>query len=198
MHNLATSFVLGYHGCDQSVGEHLLRNGKFEPSTNQYDWLDSGVYFWQANPDRALLWAQEQRHRGKIKIPFVVGAVIELGFCMDLLTSNGISVVQAGYSRLHSEFEKSGLPLPENQEPGGRKESDRVLRYLDCAVVNYVHQVRQSTRMPPFDSVRGLFSEGQAAFKGSMFMEKTHVQICVRNQDNIHGVFRVQERYFSN
>jgi hypothetical protein len=57
--NLSTSFILGYHGCDQQVGEDLLLNKPFEPSQNDYDWLGSGIYFWEANPSRGLAWAKE-------------------------------------------------------------------------------------------------------------------------------------------
>lgn len=59
MHSLSTSFVLGYHGCDASVGERLLRNSPFKNSENSYDWLGHGIYFWESNPDRALDWARE-------------------------------------------------------------------------------------------------------------------------------------------
>lgn len=50
--------VLGYHGCDREVAERVLA-GKTEvrSSTNAFDWLGSGVYFWENNPRRALSWA---------------------------------------------------------------------------------------------------------------------------------------------
>ena len=41
----------------------------------------------------------------------------------------------------------------------------------------------------PFDSVRGLFSEGAPVYEGSGFRKKTHVQICVRNPNCIKGYF---------
>lgn len=49
------AFVLGYHGCDRSVGEALLAGRKtFVGSKNEDDWLGHGVYFWENNPKRAL------------------------------------------------------------------------------------------------------------------------------------------------
>ena len=94
MHNLSASFVLGYHGCDREIGERLLQNEQFRPSENTYDWLGSGIYFWEANPDRALDWARERTERRKLlediqAEPFVVGAVLNLGFCLDLISANG-------------------------------------------------------------------------------------------------------------
>lgn len=196
MHNLSSAFVLGYHGCDRQVAEQLLNLEPFKQSANKYDWLGSGIYFWEANPDRAWTWALEQSERMERKsVPFepeVIGAVIDLGFCLDLTTSNGISAIQSGYLGLKSEYEAAGVPLPKNA--GG---ADSIFRQLDCAVVNYVLAVWETQSSMAFDSVRGLFSEGRPAYKGAKIKNKTHVQICVRNPENIHGVFRVHDRYFS-
>jgi len=82
VHSLSTSFVLGFHGCDRETGERLLLNQPFQPSENSYDWLGSGIYFWEANPDRAWEWAKQRADRilkneGRKTEPFVVGAVVE-------------------------------------------------------------------------------------------------------------------------
>jgi hypothetical protein len=47
------------------------------PSDNPYDWLGTGIYFWEANPLRALQFAQERAQvgknsRGPIQNPFVL------------------------------------------------------------------------------------------------------------------------------
>lgn len=53
------AFALGYHGCDRDVAETLLsEDPKFKHSTNDYDWLGSGIYFWENNPKRAMDWAR--------------------------------------------------------------------------------------------------------------------------------------------
>lgn len=65
MHNLSASFILGYHGCDRETGEKLLSNEPFQPSENDYDWLGAGVYFWEANPDRAMSWAKNMLNANK-------------------------------------------------------------------------------------------------------------------------------------
>lgn len=54
MHALSASFILGYHGCDEAVAEKVLAGEDFKPSDNDYDWLGSGIYFWEANPQRGL------------------------------------------------------------------------------------------------------------------------------------------------
>ena len=55
MHRLSTAFVLGYHGCDQSIADRLLAGGAFRKSRNDYDWLGHGIYFWEANPLRGVV-----------------------------------------------------------------------------------------------------------------------------------------------
>jgi hypothetical protein len=50
LHKLSSSFVLGYHGCDRAVAEKLIAGAPFITSENDYDWLGSGIYFWEANP----------------------------------------------------------------------------------------------------------------------------------------------------
>ena len=53
MYEVLPSFVLGFHGCDRSVGENVL-SGKtrLRKSSNDYDWLGNGIYFWENNPQR--------------------------------------------------------------------------------------------------------------------------------------------------
>lgn len=78
--------------------------------------------------------------------------------------------------------------LPAND--GG---ADRLRRHLDCAVINTVHKLREDAGDQPFDTVKGIFTEGGPAYENADFASKTHVQICVRNQDCIKGVFRVPD-----
>ena len=63
-----------------------------------------------------------------------------------------------------------------------------MLRYLDCAVINYTYSILESKGMS-FDSVMGAFQESSPAFEGSDILEKTHIQICIRNKDCILGYF---------
>lgn len=189
MHELSASFVLAYHGCDRSVGEALLAGESFKISENDYDWLGSGTYFWEANPRRGLDWARELSWRKKdIQQPFVVGAVIELGFCLDLISSNGIEAVRRAYESLQVHVTRTGRSLPQNS--GG---PDLLLRKLDCAVINHLHKVREIQNLRAFDTIRGVFIEGDEIYTNSGFREKTHIQICVRNPDCIKGVFRVRQ-----
>lgn len=47
---------------------------------------------------------------------------------------------------------------------------------------------------PGFDSVRGVFIEGDEPYPGSAFSSKTHIQICVSNPNCINGYFEPRQR----
>ena len=182
--------MLAYHGCDREVAERLLAGADFRASQNDYDWLGPGIYFWEANPQRGLEFAHElqQRVRSGIKKPSVIGAVIELGLCLDLTTSAGIQQVRAAHEQLARLAKTSGKSLPKNSP-------DLLRRNLDCAAIRVLHQIREDKDEPPIDTIRGVFVEGKPMFENSGFYEKTHIQICVCEPESIKGVFRVSARF---
>ncbi len=108
------------------------------------------------------------------------------------MSSNGSKAVEQAYLDHKGIVSASGAVLQQNE--GGK---DYPLRKLDCAVINFLHTARAKGGKPKFDTVRGLFPEGEVLYPGSGFRRDTHVQICVREPQNIHGVFRVADRYFS-
>jgi len=86
MYSRLPSFILGFHGCDRSLARAVI-DGKrsLRLSTNRYDWLGEGVYFWENTPQRALEFAAEfagRKRQGKsaIREPAVIGAVVDWGF----------------------------------------------------------------------------------------------------------------------
>jgi len=188
----ASAFVLGYHGCDRTIGEEVLAGrASLKFSENDYDWLGSGIYFWENSARRALDWAKFARDnpqltRARIRDPFVVGAIIDLGFCLDLLEAESIAVVAKGYQRMRESYEAAGAQMLENKKIGG----DLVIRRLDCAVINYIQVAREQEGEPAFDSVRAPFIEGNPLYENAGFHERTHIQICVRKPERIIGYFR--------
>lgn len=165
-----------------------------EASNKPYDWLGTGVYFWEADPQRAREWADEKVARGDYKKAAVVGAAIDLGNCLNLLSREAVDLLAMAYAELAREQRATGRVLPANKSLGADVHGDRVLRLLDRAVIEHlnaiVSRISLAGRPPaPFDTVRGLFSEGAPVYPGAGFREKTHVQIAVRNLDCIKGVF---------
>ncbi len=181
MHRLSTNFVLGYHGCDLKTAEALIAGEPFKPSSNDYDWLGHGIYFWEANPQRGLDFALEVSKRKNTKIiqPAVVGAVIELGQCLDMATQSAVEMVKLAYDSQEATFRKAGQSI-----------QSELLRPLDCAVVMRTHTLMEQQNIK-CDTVRGIFIEGEPIYPGSGFNSKTHIQIAVRNKACIKGVFRV-------
>ena len=190
MHRLTSTFVLGYHGCDRQAGERILQGRPFRPSNNDYDWLGPGVYFWEANPQRGLDFARETASRkgSNINQPFVIGAVIELGLCLDLTTSAGIEWVKIAYASLAASSVVGAVELPRNS-------ADRLRRNLDCAVIRRLHNILEAESLPAVDTVRGVFTEGKPIYPDAGFDAKTHIQIAVRNLESIKGVFRVSPEH---
>jgi hypothetical protein len=92
---------------------------------------------------------------------------------------------------------QSGKPLPQNLDVAGDVSQDKLLRNLDCAVIRYLHDsIEQELSsggahgaLERFDSVRGLFREGDPIYPRSGFYERTHTQIAVRSLECIKGVF---------
>ena len=192
--SVVAAFILAYHGCDRKVAGALVEGAPFKPSDNEYDWLGNGIYFWEANPKRALGWAKELTRprpgRARIQNPAVVGAVIELGACLDLTTTSGVEQVRIAYDTLVASAKKAGDDLPENGP-------DLLRRNLDCAVIRNLHKIRSDEGQVPLDSVRGVFVEGEPIFPSSGFHAKTHIQVCVCNAARIKGVFRVPRRFLA-
>jgi hypothetical protein len=108
------SFVLGFHGCDFSVAESVFAGNTFlKPSQNNYDWLGHGVYFWENDPERALLFAETNttRHQSKIKMPAVIGAVIDLGHCFNLMEASTLQLLKDGYQIMHTNYQECIKPF---------------------------------------------------------------------------------------
>ena len=182
--------IIGFHGCDESVGEAILRGEvtHLEPSSNDYDWLGSGVYFWERNPKRALQFAQERaaggrNSRGDISKPFVLGAVLNMKRCLDLADGSAIAQLQYAHRVLERSSQLEGRTLPSNGK-------SLRLRRLDCAVNNILHEIRAGDGLPAYDTVRGLFWEGAPIYEGAGVNEFNHIQICVRDVSCILGYFR--------
>ena len=193
MYTTRTGLVLGFHGCDESVAESvLLENQNLGYSYNKYDWLGHGIYFWENSPSRALEYANilknnPGRSRKPVKKPAVLGAVINLGYCLDLLDYENLQLLKGSYEllcALESEW-------PENYRLP--KSNDLLIRNLDCAVIQTLHTVRSEEGKQPYDSVRGVFWEGEHLYPNAGFREKDHIQLCVINPNCIKGFFRPRD-----
>lgn len=190
MYSRRSNLILGFHGCDISEQQRLVNDiSYFKNSQEKYDWLGHGMYFWENNDYRAMDFAKEKKKAGKLETPSVIGAVIDLGYCLDLIDSRGIQTVKTYYNLLKEDAGLSGFSMPKNQNIKSSSRGDKPLRYLDCAVLEFLHSKILDSNSQPFDSVRALFIEGEPIYKDAGFHSKTHIQLCIRNPKCIKGVF---------
>lgn len=185
-------------------------------SQNTYDWLGHGMYFWEGNPARALNWAKKT----KVKKPAVLGAIIKLGRCLNLLDNTHIELVKQSYGALKSEMHVLELEMPENRAADGDDEFLK-RRELDCRVVEYLHDINETriraelkksgnlsaaqlttlVKKHPdrYDSVRGMFPEGNILYPTAGFRMENHIQICLRNPNCALGYFlpRKQDKKYA-
>ncbi|WP_321438118.1 hypothetical protein [uncultured Bacteroides sp.] len=184
-----SNLTIGFHGCDRSIALKVL-NGEenLRASENDYDWLGHGVYFWENNDKRALQFANDVKRRsGEIKEPAILGAILDLGHCMDLTDTEYLEELKDAYEALHESNKIAGIPMPQNSTIG--KSTDKLIRKLDCAVIEYAHLITSELDIQQYDSVKGVFWEGEPLYPDAGFSTKNHIQICVRNPNCIKGFF---------
>lgn len=177
---------MGYHGCDASVAKKIVAGeDALNPSENDYDWLGHGLYFWEDSFERAHRWALDEssKQRGKVKRPAVLGAIIELRSCLDLVQVEHLDLVKNAYERMLGVFREANQPVPANTG------KDLGARALDCAVFQSLHVFREEDYQAPFDTVRAFFTEGEPLYPTAGIRQLDHIQICVRNPACIAGYF---------
>jgi hypothetical protein len=118
--------------------------------------------------------------KGKIEKPAVVGAVIDLGNCLNLTDTKHQEVIKSAYKGIVDLCEKHLKKLLQNTEKA---------RKLDCAVINAAIELNNELKYPEFDSIRSPYFEGNPLYPQAYFMDKTHIQICIRKAECIKGYF---------
>ncbi|WP_341842971.1 hypothetical protein [Chitinophaga caseinilytica] len=197
--------VFGYHGCDARLASQLLHvKQKIRISRGEFEWLGHGMYFWENNLERAREWAKEKSRQGLIDTPAVIGAVLDLKNCCDFSDKYYLDLYQTYCMQMQRRYQSKNMRMPVNFAPAGSIPKDRVCRKLDCAIIEWMHErmqylnsrqagIADTSELPPFDSVRGLFTEGHPVFEGSGIYRNTHIQICIRNPECILGYFLPRE-----
>lgn len=182
MYQRLPNWVLGFHGTDEDTVHKILNNPRahLNSSANVHDWLGGGIYFWENDPARALEFSKERMRWKKItdQKPAVIGAIIDLGLCLNLMERPSLEQLSIAYEVLCFDFEEMRRELPVNA-PDGKLWS----RDLDCAVIDTVHSLREDSDLPEYHSVRSAFAEGDSAYEGTKFQLKNHIQIAVRRPE---------------
>lgn len=188
IHATRPGLILGFHGCEETVRDALIMGSiKMIPSRKPYDWLGNGCYFWENSYERAYDFACHPPGRKVIRSPAVVGAVIDLQFCLDLLDTACLKLLYDSFVTLSDAAKEMGEILPANKYVQGS--NDFLLRNLDNAVIENLHKSRALRNLRPYDSVRSVFMEGIELYPGAGFKDKNHIQLCIRNPNCIKGYF---------
>jgi len=185
--------VTGYHGCDATIAAAALtKKAGLKMSANPYDWLGKGIYFWEHGPQRAYEWAIEQASLSgeRARNPSVLGAKINLGVCLDLLDTANTRLLREWYVEFRRLVRDERARMPRNRDAAKSRRGDKVLRFRDCAMIDYTVSSVAVTERIGFQTVRGAFLEGEPAFPGSKIALKSHIQIAVRDPACIVSLFR--------
>ena len=178
--------VMGFHSCDKMVGlDVIVGRTQLRSSNNIWDWLGEGIYFWEQNPLRALEYAIESAARKQfnkipIRTPFVIGAIIELGNCLNLIEPESLAILKRAYLGLTKIYEEGEKSLPRNENDN---------RKLDSAVFRHLHKSRMESSNPPFETIRCAFGEGEPIYPGANFTTRLHIEICVLNHNRVQGYY---------
>ena len=170
MYPARPGLLIGFHGCEKAIRDDIIAGKRvLIESANGHDFA--------TNPPG----------NKKIETPSVLGAVIDLQFCLDLLDTVFLNRVKFSYYSLSRSAKMIGKELPHNRPTKYSK--DLLIRELDYAVIENLHLERARSGVKPFDSVRGVFTEGTELYPGAGFHDKNHIQICIRNPNCIKGYF---------
>ncbi|MEG0921998.1 MAG: hypothetical protein RSD57_12425 [Comamonas sp.] len=208
--------VLAFHGCDISTRDALIRGDlhTLDHSTNPYDWLGTGIYFFLSDHERALKLAKfvsENPSRMLTKRPIispaVIGCVLDIDRWLDLTSEAGRRNFVAAARSLHSAAETAAkvadreLALPKNR-PAFDGDTDIIYRAYDCAVCNMIHAIRKgecekamlagdTKKMLgtlPYQATVSAFNQGNP-IDGSAICDGSHTQVAVHDDSCIRGWF---------
>lgn len=171
--------VVAFHGTRRETAHRLVAGHAFGASQNDDDWLGHGVYFWEYAPQQAWWWAR--RRYGEEAA--VVGALVRLGRCIDLLDPANADLLRDA----HHDLTRLGAPLPSNANAS---------KFLDCVVFNYLY-AKMAREGLHVQSCRAVFVPIRAGklprlWPRSGVFDGGHVQLCVRDSNNILAAWSVR------
>jgi hypothetical protein len=204
--------VLAYHGCDVTTRDGLVRgNITARISTNTYDWLGDGMYFFESDPERALKLAETSQKnpeklltKNPIATAAVVGAVIDADRWFDLTTQVGITNFTTAANNVVAAFKSGSAQMPVNHAAFDGDE-ELLHRGFDRAACQMVHaglaiahkealiagKTDDIVATAPYQASRGAFEQGKQITLASSICTDSHIQIAVHVLSCIRGWFLV-------
>jgi hypothetical protein len=171
--------VTGHHGTTKERAIKIRAEG-FLASRNDYDWLGTGIYFFERAPSRAHEWAC--RLCGPDDEATVIEATIELRDCMDLTDLDGVEALRELYGVFVNAYGRERLRKV--------RQNKRAPRF-DCMAINYACTILEE-RGQPVRVLRAAFAEGdpiwsdpEGELSSSAILDRSHVQLAVRDPEII-------------
>jgi hypothetical protein len=147
------NLVYGYHGTSSVFVSDMLRTG-LDVSTFSGNWLGTGFYLWEGDPDHAAVWASK-----KVAMsggdPVVIRALVNLSNCLDLCTMRDRMLLQS----VCHDWEATLSPgeIESIRQNWGRRE-------LDCEVIDFcLRTVLNEDGSSRYTTVRATFQEGRSS-----------------------------------
>lgn len=177
--------VVGFHGTLRETALAIVTGERsFKHSKNADDWLGHGVYFWEYAPRQAWKWAA-QRYKKSKKPVAVLGTMIRLGHCFDLLDPINVESLKKLHEQMKKDLERNGSSIPKNFN---------AKKKLDCATFQYAYAALEEEN-EPVDTCRAVYVPTQGKdrlWDRSWLYHETHIQLCVRKPESILGCWLVE------
>ena len=94
-----------------TAADRLVAGEPFEPSDQDDEWFGKGIYFWEHAFKQAWWWARDHKKHDR---PAVVGAVIRLGYCFDLVDPGNVTVLREYLDQMLADLAANGIKPPKN------------------------------------------------------------------------------------
>lgn len=173
--------TFGYHATELAVAHSaVVADIRLGRTDNEREWLGEGIYLWLDHPAAAIIWAMIGKTDGRLKKPAILRYDVNVRLCLDVNDTNSHAEIRLAFNYLEHLHLGLGKPLPTNDKIRG---GIPINRFLDSAVINTVDYLRRANKLSKYDSVMGMFEDGQPIFPGSAIKDKTHRQIAIRNAD---------------
>ena len=179
----------GFHGTTRESAESILTNNTFFRSSNSWDWLGQGTYFFDNGPLHAWKFALSCSD-GDPEKAAVVSVDIRLENCLDLLDKTYWRFVREQFETIREQhdIDKKRLPkqrglietfISPDHKSNGKNELDQmVIEDLICTLEGKGEVI---------DSTRAAFAFKDRIFTSSFFGYEDHIQIAVRRPAPIYG-----------
>ena len=189
-----------YHGTTFAVAKQIEAGRlAFQPSVHDWNWLGTGIYFFQDAPKRAALWARFRYPRQETA---VLEAEIDLEGCLDLFEARAWAQLRMAYTeflasedQLESGATQEGLRIEQgiactNAFPADEARRWEISRnFRDRAFLDWY--VRRMQIRKPVRSIRSPFLWGEALYADSFLFDWAHAQVSVVDASGIIGAARL-------